>query len=987
MKPRPATQSSAASIPPMLHPRARGPLNPALAKHAKATQMLVESQGHAKALTLNDKSDLFHRQLDFEHKTNYENLMNNMQLIDDMMAAGVGAELRHVIRMMRTWIRPLAKAIEAEQERLAHWPVSSTNESVDEHYGETKSVSEDYHWRYLLLNEFIIPEEIAHLIVNTVMGRTLREGGEGIKFVALCNIVSQEVNAHVYEAQKRARRQRGKKKGKPHKYAAIIDEKDRETLAQKYWPRGPKIWLGAKLVTSVIKVARAPEWWLEAGKRRWEDADDSKWFSDLSMPKKLSRARPTSDAFKKRSWKGVQGNDPLSWGEHCTFSFNNDPLGKGGGYEHSISQVPFGFPMWNPLPERTEEKHVVVFEHNLVAVIKPKKNEMVATYVGKISINPRVRAAIEHVHALSYAPKHLPMLHPPKSWINPKSGGYLTFESDLVRTSDKGGSMQTDALKYANIKSVYKALNSLSEVPWRLNDRVVNIVNTIWSQGGGIAAIPAVEDLPLPTPPPFFDIRDKNPECDPEKAAEIKAHKREYAMTKNENANKHSLRCDLQLKFRVMEQLRGESFYFPYNLDFRGRVYPIPPHYNHLGADVSRGTLLFDEARPLGPNGMRWLKIHLANLCGRDKVSFDEREEWVNENLTKVQAIAADPMSHTDFWIDDADDPFQALATCYEISDAYASGDIMAFESRLPTHQDGSCNGLQHYAALGRDEHGGASVNLLPAGKPQDVYSAVLHLVVEKVDNDAAKGDPLAMKLQGHINRKVVKQTVMTSVYGVTFLGARDQIRNRLREIPAIQWDDDDNSQMSAASAYLARTTLDSISDLFNCAKDIMNWMTECAKRISAAGQPVSWVTPMGLPVVQPYRRSETWVLQTALQTVNMLEKGDHLPVHPTRQKSAFPPNFVHSLDSCHMMMTAIRCREMGLAFASVHDSYWTHAGTMETMNQILREEFVNLYSRPILDDLYDSFCLRYPYVDIPPVPERGDLDLEKVRQSQYFFA
>lgn len=39
--------------------------------------------------------------------------------------------------------------------------------------------------------------------------------------------------------------------------------------------------------------------------------------------------------------------------------------------------------------------------------------------------------------------------------------------------------------------------------------------------------------------------------------------------------------------------------------------------------------------------------------------------------------------------------------------------------------QDGSCNGLQHYAALGRDSVGAASVNLLPSELPQDVYSGV----------------------------------------------------------------------------------------------------------------------------------------------------------------------------------------------------------------------------------------------------------------------
>lgn len=36
------------------------------------------------------------------------------------------------------------------------------------------------------------------------------------------------------------------------------------------------------------------------------------------------------------------------------------------------------------------------------------------------------------------------------------------------------------------------------------------------------------------------------------------------------------------------------------------------------------------------------------------------------------------------------------------------------------------------------------------------------------------------------------------------------------------------------------------------------------------------------------------------------------------RQKTAFPPNFVHSLDGSHMMMTAISCKNAGLHFAGL---------------------------------------------------------------------
>ena len=47
---------------------------------------------------------------------------------------------------------------------------------------------------------------------------------------------------------------------------------------------------------------------------------------------------------------------------------------------------------------------------------------------------------------------------------------------------------------------------------------------------------------------------------------------------------------------------------------------------------------------------------------------------------------------------------------------------------------------------------------------------------------------------------------------------------------------------------------------------------------------------------------------------------------------------------------------------------------------------FVDLYSGPILEDLYDSLRMRYPTIDFPPIPERGSLVLDHVKDSKYFF-
>lgn len=54
------------------------------------------------------------------------------------------------------------------------------------------------------------------------------------------------------------------------------------------------------------------------------------------------------------------------------------------------------------------------------------------------------------------------------------------------------------------------------------------------------------------------------------------------------------------------------------------------------------------------------------------------------------------------------------------------------------------------------------------------------------------------------------------------------------------------------------------------------------------------------------------------------------------KQRNAFPPNFIHSLDSSHMMLTALFCQRQGTTFASIHDCFWTHPCTVDKMNKVI---------------------------------------------------
>lgn len=111
-------------------------------------------------------------------------------------------------------------------------------------------------------------------------------------------------------------------------------------------------------------------------------------------------------------------------------------------------------------------------------------------------------------------------------------------------------------------------------------------------------------------------------------------------------------------------------------------------------------------------------------------------------------------------WWQKADDPWQCLATCIELKAALTSENPLEYECSLPVHQDGTCNGLQHYAALGGDARGAAQVNLDVSERPSDVYTHVAQMVEASIAEDAARGDEWGLELKGKIGRKVVKQTV-----------------------------------------------------------------------------------------------------------------------------------------------------------------------------------------------------------------------------------
>ena len=477
---------------------------------------------------------------------------------------------------------------------------------------------------------------------------------------------------------------------------------------------------------------------------------------------------------------------------------------------------------------------------------------------------------ISSLTVLKFPPSDLPMLSPPLPWVSYTTGGNIIKKNTLVRypemTCDDHEKLLDD-LPPGGLNPVLDSINQLGSVAWIVNKPILDLACQLFV--GQSPDMPPemhqrLNDLDLPLNPNNIPddmhqlsgdiitrLREGN-KLTPEQAVEYRNYHRDKSMFAKVKSEAYSLWCTSLYRLSLAKHFEDNVLWFPHNIDFRGRCYPIPPLLNHMGADLARSLLVFARGKKLGENGFYWLKLHCINLTGSMKRdSIENRLAHVDSIMDKIIDSASNPLDGQRWWLE-SDDPWQTLSACIEIKKAMEHPEgVEEYVCHLPIHQDGSCNGLQHYAAMGRDILGAGAVNLVPADKPQDVYSEIAAIVDRKRAEESEAGVDIAKVCEGFVKRKVVKQTVMTTVYGVTKYGAQLQIRKQLKDI-----DDFPMDRLDEASKYLAKKTFESLNELFTASQDIQDWLTECANVISKYGNcNVQWVTPIGFPVIQPYSK------------------------------------------------------------------------------------------------------------------------------------
>lgn len=763
--------------------------------------------------------------------------------------------------------------------------------------------------------------------------------------------------------------------------------------------------------------------------------------------KQTSNAQHRAKVMKGiRTQHGVEG---LGWD-------NNTRVAVGGRLFNIVASLTGWF-------EQVEELNGFVGRHPVTK--KPiSKSE--------VTLQPTAALAevLDHAHLLTaiQEPVFPPMIVPPRDWETPYTGGYLTEELSrkvpLIKTSNP--QLLTElAARGSDLAPVYAAVNALQRVAFKINTRVLEVATYLHHSGKEVDGLPATQPKRVPDRPCAKE------DIEAFKAANPEAWKAYVKSVKDAHDFNNAPRragdlMELQRVLAVAENYKSyEHIYFPLQLDFRGRVYPVPSYLHPQGSDLCKGLLTFGEGKALGERGHIWLAITGANafaVKGKDdpwllertgdrersldKCDFTTRYEWILENEAKILLSAEHPMDC--LWWTEADAPFQFLAFCLEWKGYREEGED--FVSHLPCPADGACNGIQHWSAIMRCEETAPKVCLVPTDVPGDIYSDVANAARELVRADLGADDgetrALASFWLPKINRSLMKRAVMTSPYGLTSYGMRKQFSKMLKDEEKGDADFQASSKdfQKVALTYLNRTAEAAMEKAVSSASVGMAWLKVVADALAADGLPIHWTTPDGLTVWQGYPETKSTKIRTYLQgevaaksqswkkvelvneetgevntqldtadlgrVVGAKTRGvamiitvkENVPgkLSRAKNKNSVAPNVVHSLDAAAMRGMVRKAEEAGVHnVMTVHDSFATHAADYETLAGCTREAFVEMHSGDFLATWFDQVTaameddrleklkatLTEQFGDV--LPKKGNLDLQLVLDSDYFFA
>lgn len=612
---------------------------------------------------------------------------------------------------------------------------------------------------------------------------------------------------------------------------------------------------------------------------------------------------------------------------------------------------------------------------DLVTIPKGKGQNWVAIRASAL-VEEHLERMGNNIRAFTFYP---PMLVTPKEHTLGtlfRGASYLTEGMANITATMKLRTRRKDHMAW--IKSnvgvgVLAAANKAAAQPYVVDIETATLLRDLYRTGvhNGIAGIPSNE--PITTPEyPLPDNWNREDEGQQEIHMGWKALARQAY---GDELKRKAQVLEFNQTLRYLREYSGDTLYFPTYFDWRGRLY-FRSRINPQSTDFVKAVLQFGNKKALGKRGVYWLKVHVATCYGFDKKGMDTRAIWTDTNMELIREAVANHID-SDFFRA-ADSPWCFYVAARELIRALDSGSPETWESGVPVAMDATCSGMQHLSALLRDPVGGMFTNLLPnnGDEKEDIYAAVAAVAVSLMQKDTENLEMAQYWLDAGVPRSAAKRPVMTYVYGGTLMSCTDYVFVDMQErglegLP-------EYSPFKLA-AYLSKYLRKGIESAVPSSAAAMRFLRELAGK-SVSGEAMQWVTPAGFPVIQQYPQEEVVRLNLPAVGVKLnMMRFDDSKLNRAKCVNGIAPNFVHSLDSAHLVRVI---NAFSGSIVPIHDSFATHACDVDDMHVVLRYEFVTLYAESdplqVLVDAVEAD-------DKPEAPPRGSLEIQRVLASEFF--
>lgn len=476
---------------------------------------------------------------------------------------------------------------------------------------------------------------------------------------------------------------------------------------------------------------------------------------------------------------------------------------------------------------------------------------------------------------------------------------------------------------------------------------------------------------------------------------------KELAMYAHKMLMTHNLSEEDRRLYNDVLKLRKGIVYFAITMDQRGRMYYRGGLLTPQGEDFCKALFQFANAMELGARGLEAIAIHTANMLGYSGVSLKKRKDivWKEYKNGAFNNITVENIEQT-YPKSDKFQAFVAIKEFVRVMVAKEAGEcVKTLKSNLVCHQDGTCNGLQHIAAITKDRTTAEAVNLVASTEedtPSDIYALVANEALNLNENELNNeiNNEIAIALLNKYGRDLTKKSVMVKGYGagdyrvalqvIEFLEKKGEINDKTMEQEGFM---DMIGELANSIAKAINNVCPAIDMFTNVLKQ------EVQYAMSQGLQRIQWKTQDNFLAITQYKDIED--CRVRANNFNAMVKGNKVR-DDIKTAGALAPNLIHSIDAMHLRLVINAC-EWDLV--TVHDSIGSHAATFFDTARVVREKFVEIHNHtdrgevnhPIMESLAECLDPDYDHTDPNDfkrvITFQGNYNVNEVLNSSYIFS